>query len=259
MAEDHEWDEFKLLQDKFDKLGDFRFRVKTWSIGIIGGLLFGGIAAKLPFYAYLLLLLPVIAFCLFEQLQTEWQKAFHRRLVELDSSLRRKKLVAIPERAREWGSKRPQSILHAIEIRRNELQLTLVGQIILRANEFFYGMQVVLILCVAFVSAGRNIEPTKIELSAKQPLGLAIAVTQPTELYASKPIIVSTTQPVNLGAVQVQPHGAFQLELASPVRIDSMPSVGIVTTQPVELATTRPLLVEFRNTKPATQSTGGNP
>jgi hypothetical protein len=40
------WDEYKLLQDKLDKIGDFKFRVKTWAASLAGLFVVGSEAIK---------------------------------------------------------------------------------------------------------------------------------------------------------------------------------------------------------------------
>jgi hypothetical protein len=43
-------DEYKILQDKIDKIGGFRFTVKGWSVTITTAALAAAGAAKIPFY-----------------------------------------------------------------------------------------------------------------------------------------------------------------------------------------------------------------
>jgi hypothetical protein len=40
------WDEYKLAQEKIDKIGEFQFKVKSWSVALLGALLFGGAATS---------------------------------------------------------------------------------------------------------------------------------------------------------------------------------------------------------------------
>lgn len=47
------WDEYKVLQDKMDRVGDFRFRVKQWAVTLLIGVLLGGAAARSPWWLLL--------------------------------------------------------------------------------------------------------------------------------------------------------------------------------------------------------------
>ena len=48
-----ELEEYKILQDKIDKIGDFRFKIKGWTITLFTGFILGTIASPLPRIAFL--------------------------------------------------------------------------------------------------------------------------------------------------------------------------------------------------------------
>jgi hypothetical protein len=75
------WDEYKLLQDKLDKLGDFRFRVKTWAVTISSGLIAGGAVGKVSGLACGLALIVLVMFWSIEQYYNRVHLAVVRRLV----------------------------------------------------------------------------------------------------------------------------------------------------------------------------------
>jgi hypothetical protein len=78
------WDEYKLLQDKIDKIGTFKFQVKGWSATLILAAIVGGKAASVPWYAFLPLLGVVAVFWLLEENQSirGWQYGKHAGRLE---------------------------------------------------------------------------------------------------------------------------------------------------------------------------------
>ena len=84
------WEEYKLLQEKLDKIGDFRFRIKSWAMTLITGFIVGGFASNIPSTIYLIGGLPIIAmFHMFDRNQSIWHDAFVRRLSRIEFLLRR--------------------------------------------------------------------------------------------------------------------------------------------------------------------------
>lgn len=64
------WDEYKLLQDKIDKIGTFKFQIKGWAVTIVSGFIVGSYAASAPVYVFLLLPFVVVMFWLLEENQS---------------------------------------------------------------------------------------------------------------------------------------------------------------------------------------------
>ncbi len=90
------WDEYKILQDKLDRLGDFRFRVRGWVITIVTGLIAAGLSTRVPWYVYLLTAISLSGFHLMERTQSTWQRVFSNRADEIEDYLRVNPAFASP-------------------------------------------------------------------------------------------------------------------------------------------------------------------
>lgn len=64
------WDEFKLLQDKIDKIGTFKFQIKGWAATLVLAALIGSRLADAPWYAALLLIPAIFLFLVLEEDQS---------------------------------------------------------------------------------------------------------------------------------------------------------------------------------------------
>ncbi len=96
-------DEYKILQDKIDKIGAFRFTIKGWSITVIVGSIVAGAATTnaVPRWLSVIVLLGfVIAFFLFERQQTNHRHRFGQRALDIEAVLSR----LFRNTARESGS-----------------------------------------------------------------------------------------------------------------------------------------------------------
>jgi hypothetical protein len=82
-------DEYKILQDKIDKIGGFRFTVKGWSVTLTTAALAAAGAAKIPYYLPPGLVLLVVVFFLLEHEQWERSLRFGRRASEIEDALHR--------------------------------------------------------------------------------------------------------------------------------------------------------------------------
>lgn len=82
-------DEYKILQDKIDKIGAFRFTIKGWSITLVLGVIFAGTATKSvpPFIWALSLILFLAAFCFFERQQVNWGQIFGDRVLKIERAI----------------------------------------------------------------------------------------------------------------------------------------------------------------------------
>lgn len=70
------WEEYKLIQEKIDKIGEFQFRIKSWSATLLGAALFGGVqTSQLP-VALSCATVVVIVFHLAERRQRALSKIF---------------------------------------------------------------------------------------------------------------------------------------------------------------------------------------
>jgi len=138
----HVWDEYKLLQDKLDRIGDFRFRVRGWAITLVTGLIAAGLATAIPWPAYLLAVIPVIGFHLIERTQCAWQRVFSNRADEIEDYLRANSA---------WPS---PGITTAIRIERRRLRRSWSRLLIVHDEAVFYLIMYGLPLALA-VSTGQ--------------------------------------------------------------------------------------------------------
>lgn len=83
--------EYKILQDKIDKIGAFRFTIKGWSITVILAAAFASASAvKIPAWLWLVSLLGfLVLFFLFELEQTMLRHKFGQRCILIESAITR--------------------------------------------------------------------------------------------------------------------------------------------------------------------------
>jgi uncharacterized membrane protein len=154
-------DEYKILQDKIDKIGAFRFTIKGWSITVIIAGLFAGTAANSvhPVVLFLCLIVVLCLFLYFEKTQTDLSHHFGQRAISIEtvlSRLLRKSargrsefvdLRFIPGIAHHLGRQHPKSQ----STRRSTFQS------LRDADLYFYVIQAMLVIAVVFVHGyGRN-------------------------------------------------------------------------------------------------------
>jgi hypothetical protein len=80
-------DEYKILQDKIDKIGGFRFTVKGWCVTLTTAALAAAGAGKIPYILAPLPILLVLVFFLLEYEQWELTLRFGRRAAEIEDAL----------------------------------------------------------------------------------------------------------------------------------------------------------------------------
>lgn len=144
MASD-EWDEYKLLQDKIDRIGAFHFQVRGWVITLVTGVSVAGMSDKLPGYAFIFAMLFVGLFWALEKRQSAWQDAFEDRVVELERRLIRQELRSkkASTKASSTGSKRAKvtrapAIVRAVRRAKKRLEADEIGRLVLCCNRRFY-------------------------------------------------------------------------------------------------------------------------
>src|SRR3954465_11922919 len=83
--------EYKILQDKIDKIGAFRFTIKGWSITVILAAVFAGASTlKIPAWLWLISLLAfIVSFFYFELAQTKLRRKFVLRCILIESAITR--------------------------------------------------------------------------------------------------------------------------------------------------------------------------
>lgn len=145
------WEEYKLLQDKVDKIGTFRFQVKSWLIPLVSAWIAAVYTAKLPPYTILLSLAFVASFYLLEKLQTSHQDGFINRIAALEEiflltersqapilglpGLKRK---VTPEQRKQYLGIFPTSPVEAIDQANKYLKASRRGWLVYWAHGLFY-------------------------------------------------------------------------------------------------------------------------
>src|ERR1019366_1592265 len=83
--------EYKILQDKIDKIGAFRLTIKGWSVTVILEAAFAGASTlKIPAWLWLISLLCfLISFFCFELEQTKLRRKFGLRCISIESAITR--------------------------------------------------------------------------------------------------------------------------------------------------------------------------
>jgi hypothetical protein len=161
-----EWDEYKLLQEKLDRIGDFRFRVKTWCVGVFTGFLVAGAAADVCGITYLLSLAVVAAFWLLEKHHVHWQRALTRRAAYLERFLQRQPASTTgsdgtDECATLSSPRIVDAIITADDDLRNERY---IGWVLRRANGIFYLILVfiaIVLACLAMIPRPDRVCPVE--------------------------------------------------------------------------------------------------
>lgn len=82
------WDEYKILQGKIDKIGEFRFLVRGWAVTLVTAAALANLGADLPAYTILGIIPLVAMFQAMEAHQRIWSQAFARRALTLEAQLR---------------------------------------------------------------------------------------------------------------------------------------------------------------------------
>jgi hypothetical protein len=98
---DRLWDEYKLVQAKLDKVGDNRFKIKSWSATLMGALLIGGGATDKPGAALISGLAIAFSFHLSELRQRALERRFSARALSLERAF-----LSFPPIAdrKQWGA-----------------------------------------------------------------------------------------------------------------------------------------------------------
>jgi uncharacterized membrane protein len=81
-------DEYKILQDKIDKIGAFRFTIKGWSITVVIAALFASSATSSvsPILLIVCLLVVVVLFFFVEKKQTDLSHYFGERTISIETA-----------------------------------------------------------------------------------------------------------------------------------------------------------------------------
>ena len=153
---DRLWEEYKLIQGKIDKIGDFQFKVKGWSATLLGAVLFGGVATSNLRSALLGGILIVIMFHITETRQRWLGKRLGRRATAIEQVLREFSPIS-DEQIWKDVQRRHRSMRFAPAVARtmadrtpelrspNNRLMQVVGWFVMQSNDVFYWAQYLLL------------------------------------------------------------------------------------------------------------------
>jgi hypothetical protein len=140
-------DEYKILQDKIDKIGGFRFTIKGWSVTVTTGVLAGATATGASGWIALLALVVAVAFFLLEWQLQNLRFVYMGRALEIETVMVRLRSGSI----KDLSSVRfipgiAVSIMRAAERRRKPITLR---KLCTDPELVIYPIQAIVILVVA--------------------------------------------------------------------------------------------------------------
>ncbi len=146
--------EYRIIQDKIDKIAGFRFTIRGWSVTILVAFGFGADTMKLPPYWLLVAFLPLVSFLLMERSQLRNHDILCDRAVRIERRIWRILRASSPARAPVTIGGMVPKLAHELaeeygSANRFERFLKSIGYII------FYVAQMLLVLGAA-VSVGRT-------------------------------------------------------------------------------------------------------
>lgn len=190
--------EFELLQGKIDKVGDFAFRVKAWSISLTTAIVVGSVSGKIEPRAVWVALVGIAGFWLVALNQSAWKEAFQERCREIDDALRLDAIRRNPLSASTWARAitkgPPQSLIHAINLKSKSLQGNLFGKLILRATTIFYAGQAVLVVAVAaYLAQTEQLDDVPKEISVEGPVTVTVNTKSDTPIPQNTSPVTNAT------------------------------------------------------------------
>jgi hypothetical protein len=153
------WDEYKLIQGKIDKIGDFQFKFKGWSATLLGALLYGGFKTSNVLAAVFGGVVVAAMFHISETRQRWLGRRLGQRAIAIEETLRtfppttdakawrlvqqrNPAMRFAPAIARTMADRSPQRWCRA-----NRLTL-LIGRLVMHSNDVFYFAQYFLLVCL---------------------------------------------------------------------------------------------------------------
>jgi hypothetical protein len=135
--------EYKIVQDKIDKIGAFRFTVRGWTVTLLTGAILGIFSTKLSSpYIPLFLLIPLWVFASIEAKQNRNQQVLEDRAYDIEAELRR--LLAMSVETRSSPIESP-IIAHSLKEARRP-QVGVIRDFISDADQRFYWILSILVL-----------------------------------------------------------------------------------------------------------------
>jgi hypothetical protein len=150
--------EYRILQDKIDKIASFRFTIRGWSVTLVIASSIGAVTANVSSGWMLSGLIPfIVAFFLMERVQLRNRHTFGRRVIDIERR--------IPKLLSERGENglarvigRVPRIAHELE-EEAHARNPIVRAIERSGDLLFYGLQVAAVLAVAWLLTGRGARP----------------------------------------------------------------------------------------------------
>lgn len=237
-SDDRFWDEYKILQEKLDKIGDFRFRVKAWFVGILTGLLFTSSATGMTLSTAGAALFVGLAFWFLERHHLHWQRAIEGRACDIEQVLssgrvhgetfHRSPQIVDAILAADAKLRRRRSWQQIIARRWRGFKAFLsdarstgiVAALTRNSDDAFY----VLLLIAALALIGLHAAPADKALKVELP--------QPLSAEIKAPVVVEVRTPVSV-------------DVAKPVSVDLGKRVSIEVSKPVSIEVGKPVPVEI--------------
>ncbi len=174
------FDEFKLAQDKIDRIGEFLFKIRAWAITGNSGLIVGVMSDKLSALGLVVGIVATFAFWYLERHQRYLRDGYSDRAMVLEAAL--SKLVA----AMDTGISETAVVASVVRSLRDVPGIAASSRRDFETSrsrstneDFIYAFQIVLLILVLFWAVCRN--QFILAFSAATDLG-AIAIQQVVEV-----------------------------------------------------------------------------
>ena len=256
MSSDWLLEEYKLLQSKIDKIGEDRFKVRTWSVTLTMGLLLGAkISSVLSPAALSFAFLTVIMFHLVEHKQRGLGKKLGDRALKLEALIRNRAQEATSESgvSQEYSPKIAVTLRSrtSAEYKRNiswgrilqrrhlgtpvpKIRWTLWDWCVVRADNLFYGMQYFMLICalVAILCSSKPsvdvaqymIQITNSTVAISLSPDFTDAVIHVSAVVSTSPSVISSTIWTQSGWNVRMTPGAKQPVVDQPLSMNSNPA-----------------------------------
>ena len=174
--------EYRIIQDKIDKIAGVRITVRGWSVTLVVAFAFGANTLKLPPYWVLSALLPVTAFLLMERAQARYGDILGARAVRIEKRIWRILRISAPEGSEVVVGGMAPHIAHELG-EESQFAHPAIQRFQSMGYIVFYGVQIVLVI-VAAVWLGQLQQQTVRE--GQQPSTLIINNLSPEASGATK-------------------------------------------------------------------------
>lgn len=154
--EENLFDEWKIIQGKLDKVGEFKFHVKNWAFTITVAIIGGAYVAAKPWWLPLCAAISPVLFWLLEQKQERLAKIFGQRAERIKGAIARSQNKMIPATAARRSllraTKQSPGLAEDISI----LTKSRSFRFWKHADDLFYGGLAVLVVSATIASYSRQ-------------------------------------------------------------------------------------------------------